>query len=77
MATPGKPNVQEYDQEKVLEGGYFGALVGIDERSRVGFYGKDGTNQYNAIPTATDPATTMAAVNQILTMLRQKGLIKE
>jgi hypothetical protein len=73
----GSPNVQQRDIEAVLEGGYFGALVGIAPNSRVGFFGKDGTNQSNAIPNATDAASAITSLNLVIAALRQKGFIAE
>jgi hypothetical protein len=70
----GTPNTQGAAIIAVLEGGAFGETVGISPTSLAGFHGK-AVAQAAAIATATDPATTMAAVNALLVAARAKGLI--
>ena len=73
----GKPNVSAIDFEKTIEGGYFGTQLGAGPRSKVGFHGKSGTDQYPNIANPTDLATAIVAINKILELLEQKGLSAE
>lgn len=52
-----------------------GVVIGQDATDKVGFYGKTPIARPSSITTGTDSATTQAAVNSVITALRDLGLI--
>jgi hypothetical protein len=52
-----------------------GTNLGQDASDKISFYGKTPVAQASSVTTGTDSATTQAAVNAVITALRNLGLI--
>lgn len=70
----GTPNVQgDTSNVSVLEGGAFGATVGVNAAALAGFHGV-AIAQGSAIAHATDAASAITQLNLLIDAIKAKGI---